>query len=406
MTTQDRTDETMRRDQDATETTGTTAEATDPPPTLRERLWSGRTRQTRILSALLAAVLLLGAAGTGWLHSGRSLLGVHAGEGALSFLPTWLPDGVAFRYDDRTVTVDELERHVDMLRALYGVTPPSGRTQMDAFRKDTAESYAVSLILDDAARERGIDIADKQARDALSRFVSERLGPGPEAYSQFIDTLADAGTSERVVLDELKRRLAMTQLFEVVTRDVGAISDQDVRDAFTARQDQLATPQRRHISNIVVATKDDARVVRQAIRDGASFAAVAKRYSLDRSTRDQGGDLGIVGRDELEEGYGTAAFAAGESALFGPVQTRYGWNIGRVEKIVPAEPARFAKIKDELKAQLRSEAILERWREWLRDVIADAGIQYADDYRPVNPDAPPDTSPVGPPTHGPGNGPR
>lgn len=312
----------------------------------------------------------------------------------LPFLPTWLADGVALRYGDRSVTVDELERHVDMLRALYGVEPPSGGKQMDAFREDTAKSYAVSLILDDAASERGIEIADKQARDTLSRFVSERLGPGPEAYSQFIGTLADAGTSEEVVLDELKRRLAIAQLFDNVAGGRRAPTAQEVRTAFENRKDELATPETRRISNIVVETKDDARQVRQEIRDGTSFAVVASRSSLDGSTRDNGGDLGTLSANQLEPDYAKDAFNAAEGEVFGPVKTRHGWNIGQVTKIILAVPAEFDRVKADLKKRLRAEAALGEWRSWLGKRIVDADVHYADTYRPPNPNAPPETAPT------------
>lgn len=385
------------------------ADAPDETPDraggLRWRLWSSRSRRTRILTVLVAALLVIGGAGTAWLYSGRAILGVHAGEAPLSFLPTWLPANVALAYGDRSVTVAELDEHVEMLRALYGVEAPSGK-RMDAFRRDVAKSYAVSLVLDDASADRGIRVADKQARDTLSRFVSERLGAGPDAYAQFIGTLADTGTSERVVLEELKRRLAMTQLFDAVTRDIGAISDGAVRSAYAHRKDQLANPERRRISNIVVETEDDARQVLRDLSGKADFADIASRSSLDTSTRHKAGDLGTLGLDQLEKDYGATAFRAGEGELFGPVKTQHGWNVGRVEKVVPAEPAQFAEIKDDLKTQLRSEAALDRWRAWLRDTIADAGVRYAAEYRPADPSAPPDTSPVEPQAPAPGNGPR
>lgn len=362
---------------------------------LRGRLWRAWSRRTRIVVAVVTALLLAGAAGTGWLSSGRSIAGLHAGEGVLSFLPAWLPDGVAFRYGDHDVPIEELDRHVQMLRALYGVQAPHGK-RLDRFRRDVAKSYAVSLILDDAAADHDIQVADKQARDTLTRFVGERLGAGPDAYSRFIATLADSGTSERVVLEELKRRLAMTRLFDTVTRDVGEPSDQDVRAAFDARQDHLATPERRRISNIVVQTKDDAAQVLRELEGGASFADVAARSSLDGSTRDKGGDLGTLSRDELEPDFADAAFAADAGEPFGPVRTQHGWNVGKVARVVPGAPARFDAIKDELRQELASERALTEWRAWLRAAIADADVRYADDYRPADPAAPPDTSPTEP----------
>lgn len=372
---------------------------------LRDKLWTSRSRRTRIGAAILVVLLVVGGIGTAWLHSGRSVFGVHAGEGPLSFLPEWLPEGVAFQYGDQAITVEALDKHAEMLKALYGVQPPKG-SKMDNFRRDVAKSYAVSLILDQAAADRGIKVADKQARDTLSRFVGERLGSGPDAYSQFIGSLADTGTSEQTVLDELKRRLAMTQLFEKETADIKDASDADVQKAFAERKNELATPERRQLSNIVVETKADAEQVAAALQKGKSFASEAKSNSLDGSTRDKGGDIGTIGRADLEPEYGKAAFGADKGDVFGPVKTQHGWNVGKVDKVVPGQPAEFEKIKKDLKDQLRTEATVSQWRGWLGDAIADADVRYADEYRPADPDAPPEESPADPSQQVPGQGPR
>lgn len=352
----------------------------------RLRSWvSGRTRT--VLVAVLV-VVLTATAGGAWLHSGRSVFGAHAGAGVLSFLPDWLPGDVAFRYGEREVGIDELDGHIAMLSALYGVRPPAPE-RMGEFKRDAAKSYAVSLVLDDAAESRGIQVADKQARDTLSRFVTERLGPGPEAYSRFIGTIADSGTSERVVLEELSRRLSMAELFDQVTKVVKVPNERQVREAYQARQAELGRPEMRRISNIVVATRADADRVAAELRAGGEFEQLARRDSMDGSTRDRGGDLGSLAREQLEPGYAGAAFSAGKGQTFGPVRTQHGWNVGIVRTIAEPKPADFDAVKEELTGQLHAEAALTEWRSWLRDAIADADVQYAEEYRPADPDAPP-----------------
>ncbi|GAA5129549.1 peptidyl-prolyl cis-trans isomerase [Haloechinothrix salitolerans] len=352
---------------------------------------SARAGRVAVSACTVIALLLTG--GFFWLHSGRAAFGTYAGEGALSFVPAWLPADVAFRYGDKLVTEDELNQHSDMLRVLYGVTTPKKEDGKAQFRKDVAKSYAVSLVLQRAAGERDISIADKQARDALTRFVSERIGEGPGAYNQFIQSLSDEGTSEKVVLNELKRRLAIAKLSDAVVGDVGKVTDKEVKQAFVRRKDSLGTPERRAISNIVVKSKDEARRVLREIRSGTSFAKVARTVSLDGSTRDKGGRLGTLSKRQLEKSYAEVAFSTDKGELFGPVKNQHGWNVGRVNKILPPKPAEFSEIKKSLAQQLRTETALERWRSWLGERIADAGIVYADNYRPADPDALPTMAP-------------
>lgn len=343
------------------------------PRSLRERFAAARKRTRVLLVIVLVAVLALLGGGIAWWQT------------------TALPADAAFRIGDRVVTADELDRQVDTLRALYGVQPPADPTAADGFRRDSAKSYAVAIILDNAARDQGVQVADKAARDMLDRFVAGQLGEGPDARRQFVDALGIAGTTEQAVLDEVKRQMAVGQLMDRVTTDV-TVTDQDVAREFEARRDQLATPEKRHLANIVVPDQATADQAAARIRAGEPFAAVAQSVSLDQSTRDKGGDLGDVARAQLEQGYGDAAFGAAQGGVFGPVQTQHGWNVGTVLAVTASVPAQLDAIRDPFRQRLEVEKATNQWRDWISGQIKAADVDYADDYRPADPDAAPNAA--------------
>ncbi|MFE6610942.1 peptidyl-prolyl cis-trans isomerase [Amycolatopsis sp. NPDC057786] len=336
-----------------------------------------RSRRGRILT-MLVLVALLGGAGIGWWSS-------RAGE---------LPDGVVFAYGDQTETVEQLQDRIQTLKALYGVQPPDTQdtAKSDTFRRDTAKAVAVGMVLDGAARDRGIVIADKAARDVLTRFISQQIGEGPDARSKFVQALGTTGTSEDAVIDEIKRQLAVSQLFDSVTKG-SSVSDAEVADAFAQRKAQLDNPERRQIANIVVRTKEDADRVLADLNAGTPFETLVAQRSLDGATRGKGGDLGQVTAAQLEDEYGKAAFAVPAGGRFGPTQTKNGWNVGWVRQVLPPQPAVLDQVKDRLKQQLVLEKALATWREWLGSQLAGANVRYADAYRPADPTAPPQQAP-------------
>lgn len=305
-----------------------------------------------------------------------------------------LPSNAAFRYADHVVTAKELDSRIQTMRALYGVQPPDGKdtAKLDRFRRDAAKAEAVSLILDDAARNAGITIADKSARDSLTRFISQQ-GGGSDARQKFVQSLGSAGTSERVVLTEIKRQLAVVRLFDKVTTGI-SVSDREVADAFDKRKGELGTPEKRGISNIVVREKAKADAILAKLDKGASFAHLAAQHSLDGATRAKGGDLGEVSAAQLEDHYAKAAFAAPADTNFGPVRTQYGWNVGHIGKVLPPIPPTFQQIKDQLKQQIELEKALHKWRSWLTGQLRSADVEYADQYRPADPHSPPTSVPV------------
>ncbi|SFB53491.1 peptidyl-prolyl cis-trans isomerase C [Amycolatopsis marina] len=343
-----------------------------------------RRRSWRILTILTLVVLLSGS-GLAWWSS-------RADD---------LPDGVVFTYGDQTETVENLQDRIQTLKALYGVQPPDAQdtVKSEAFRRDTAKAVAVGMVLERAARDRGIVIADKAAQDVLTRFISERIGEGPDARSKFVQALGTTGTSEDAVLDEIKRQLAVSQLFDSVTKG-SSVSDIEVADAFAQRKEQLGNPERRQITNIVVRTKEDADQVLADLNAGTPFETLVAQRSLDGATRDKGGDLGQVTAAQLEDGYAKAAFAVPAGGLFGPTQTTHGWNVGRVRQVLPPQPAVFDQVKDQLKQQLVLEKALATWREWLGAKLVGADVRYADAYRPADPSAPPQQAPGWSPSPG------
>jgi peptidyl-prolyl cis-trans isomerase C len=373
---------TVRNDVAAEDAVDTTEDSAEPSAAKEKGRWWHRLvpagRGGRIV-AVAVLVLLLGGAGAGY----------------YGYQSTGLPDGVALRVGDHDVTVEDLAAEGDTLRALYGVTPPTDPATVDKYRRDLAKSWAVSLILAEEAATRGIVIADKTSRDVLTRYVSQQYGDGTVARDRFVQALGAAGTSEAAVLGEIARQLAISQLFDQVTTDV-TVTEDDVRAAFAARRDQLGTPERRDISNIVVATREQADVVLRALADGADFATVTRQHSLDASTRDTGGGLGQVAAGELDGGYAEAAFAAPEATVFGPVRTEHGWNIGRVNTIVPGAPGVFDQVSASLRQSLEMEKAMVVWRDWLSTRIRDADVRYADEYRPADPDSAPAGGPGAP----------
>ncbi|HWD03519.1 MAG TPA: peptidyl-prolyl cis-trans isomerase [Amycolatopsis sp.] len=303
-----------------------------------------------------------------------------------------LPDGAAFELGDQVVTAQELQQRTDVLKALYGIQPPTAPDQADKFARDTAKAVAVSNILDNAAQAEGIVVADKTASDQLATVVHDNYNGDRNA---FLKALGDKGVSEQHVLDEIKRQLRNAQLFARVTGGAKQADDAAAQAYYNAHKAQMVSPEQRDIRNIVVTSQDQAAQIAQQARTGADFAALANQYSLDGQTKQRGGELGMVASADLDRGYAATAFATPAGQVFGPVHTQSGWNVGQIAKIQPAVPLSFAQLKDAIKAQLGNDTKMAVWRNWLGGKIKDAHVRYAPSYQPADPDSPPQQQPAG-----------
>ncbi len=341
--------------------------------------WSPR-GTLRWLALALAVVLAVG--------SGVALATDSVGDQELA-------SDVALRIDGDDITQDDLDARIATLQALYGVTPPAeGDPAADDFRRDTAKSFVIGLVIEREAARRNIVIPAKKANAELSKIVDEQLAGDRQSFAR---VLGDIGITEDDVLEEITRTMATSQLYEEVIADVPDATLGQARSEYDDRRDQMRTPETRTLSNIVVETQEDAAAVLAELVDGGKFAEVASVSSLDTSTKDKGGELGTVEFADLDPTYAEVAFAAEKGTPFGPVQSAFGWNVGLVTAVTPGKKLSFADVKATLLTALTTQAQGKVWQEFLGGLLADADVTYADDYRPADPDGlPSDVATDGP----------
>ncbi|MCW2778589.1 MAG: parvulin peptidyl-prolyl isomerase, partial [Frankiales bacterium] len=280
-----------------------------------------------------------------------------------------------------------LSRHVELLKALYGLVPPAeGAPEADRFRRDAAKSLAVSMVIERAAADRHVVVADRVVDDTLARFVERQY---PEGRASFLSALGEQGVNEAAVRGEVARQVQVRRLYDQVTKDA-AVTPQEVRAAYDKDPAAFALPPLRDVREIVVRTKEEAVALLGRLRAGADFTEAARTQSLDSSTSTQGGALGKVARVQLDETFGPAAFSARVGDYFGPVPSPQGYSY--VGKVVSEDPARqrpFAEVRQEVEDQLLEAERAGLWRDFLRDRIKAAHVEYADAYRPADPGAAP-----------------
>ena len=109
-----------------------------------------------------------------------------------------------------------------------------------------------------------------------------------------------------------------------------------------AQFDQAAT---RTVRHILVKTKAEALKVRALLAasdTNATWAKVAKQYSIDTGTKSSGGNLGPIRTGQMVKPFNDAAFSLKLNTISAPVKSQYGWHIIEVTAITPAKKSTYA----------------------------------------------------------------
>jgi peptidyl-prolyl cis-trans isomerase C len=109
--------------------------------------------------------------------------------------------------------------------------------------------------------------------------------------------------------------------------------------------------------HILLASKDKAESIIQALNQGADFANLAKEHSKDSSATN-GGEIGWVTADIMEPAFGKAVsqLKKGEYTTQ-PVQTRFGWHIIVLDDVRKITPPSLTELRPQLLQKLQANMV-------------------------------------------------
>lgn len=174
-----------------------------------------------------------------------------------------------------------------------------------------------------------------------------------------------------------------------------SVNDAQLR-AFFAEQkaknpEKFMQSEQRRVSHILLTVndpKEDAAVKAKAeeiykrATSGEDFASLAKHYSQDKASAEQGGDLGWSDRKLWVAPFADAAFSMKVDEIRGPVKTQFGYHILKLVGIKPQVEKTFEESRADLEAQYRRNEA-ERMFNTAQDQLADAALQNATDIDAV-----------------------
>lgn len=216
--------------------------------------------------------------------------------------------------------------------------------------------------------ERSAYLLESGIRDA----VTERLMP-LEAHRRGYTELPEIVAEGEKLRDDL---MLAVLLSEFVYRDVEA-TDEEVRFWYDAHPEEVMTPERRRVAQLLVATEDDAIRARRRIMDGEPFGGLVDELSLDRETAARGGDLGWVTAEQTPSGWeGVLELAEGE--ISEPLESDLGWHLVRVLEIEPPRALAYEDVQDSVRTKVLEEKRAQRKAEWLTQIRAATEVEVHD----------------------------
>jgi parvulin-like peptidyl-prolyl isomerase len=249
--------------------------------------------------------------------------------------------------------------------------PKAGTPEYTTLKNQIVQFLVQRVQFEQKAEELGIEITDTELDKRLAD-IKKQYFDGDE--KKFQDQLKQ----QNITLDQVKRdiraQMIQDRLFKKVTADV-TVTDKEVRDYYDEHKDQYGEAESRKVRHILVDKKERADELYAQLQDGASFAALAKKYSKDPGSAAQGGELTVAKGATVPE-FDKLAFSLKKDELAEPVKTQYGWHvIQAISDISPAKVTPFDKVEDQIKQQLLQTKKNDKMTKWVEDVKKELGDQ-------------------------------
>jgi foldase protein PrsA len=201
------------------------------------------------------------------------------------------------------------------------------------------------------ANEESVSSPVSEIKKQFETLKNEEF-PNKRQYEEF---LSHTGETEADLLGRVKLQVLARKIQEKVTKEASKKpSTAEIEKYFKEHKDQYGHPERRNIKMILTKTEAAANSAKAELTAGKSFATISKTVSVDPLSKNNGGVVLEVVKNEEEKTFSEAIFAASTGKLLGPIKTPFGYYVFEVTKVLPAVEEPLSKVETEISANIVS----------------------------------------------------
>jgi foldase protein PrsA len=220
------------------------------------------------------------------------------------------------------------------------------------------------------ASDQGVEVSDKEVRQHFEQIKKQQF-PKEAEFQKF---LASSGQTVSDLLLRVKLNLLSSKIQQKVTKSKANPTKAQIAKYYNENKQRFAVPEKRNLQIILTKTEAAAKKAKQEVQSGKSFASVAKRVSIDPTSKASGGELPGVVKGQEEKALDEAVFSAKQGVLSGPVKTPFGYYIFNVKGITAGSQQSLAQaetsIKQQLAAQEQQQALSKFVKEFRKKWMA------------------------------------
>ena len=288
------------------------------------------------------------------------------------------------------------QKEVDTYINFYKKQSTDGELTQNEEELKTLEANIIDIIivtrlLEKYAEEKNITVSseevDKQIKLIIDSYSSEE---------DFEKDLKDKGIDKKFLENYFKSLVLSSKIFDEVTIDV-IVTDQEVKQYYNDNKKTLyvvpAKVKASHILAIFPWVEDNSeeteegreealekiKMVEDKLKNGVVFEDLARQYSDDRTSGENGGDLGYISKGQMIEEFEEALFSLDVEEVSEIVETEYGFHIIKVFDRQEEYIQKFDEVEESINTYLLNLYKMQEWEDFIFSLIEEVNIEYFTD---------------------------
>jgi foldase protein PrsA len=225
------------------------------------------------------------------------------------------------------------------------------KTEYEGLRDQVLQFLITAQWISNEAGEQKVKVTDKEVQKAFQTTKKQNF-PKETDFQNF---LKSSGMTMTDLLFRVRLNTLSDKLRTKITKGKNKVSNAQIAAYYNKNKARFAQPERRDLRLILTKTEAKAKQAKAALGAGGSWKAIAKKYSIDQASKDQGGSALAWSKGNQEKSLDAAVFSAKKGVLAGPVKTQFGYYVFKVQKITAASQQTLAQATPTIKQMLSSE---------------------------------------------------
>ncbi|WP_297992031.1 peptidylprolyl isomerase [Anoxybacillus sp.] len=217
-------------------------------------------------------------------------------------------------------------------------------------------------VLRDLVHEKVLSKKFKVTDEELNKEIENLKEMYGMQYDLAVQQNGEEAIRNMVKLDLLRQKAAMEDV---------KVTDEELKKYYEEYKPKVKA------SHILVEDEKTAKEIKAKLEKGEDFAKLAKEYSKDTGSAQNGGDLGWFGPGKMVEEFEKAAYALNKGEISEPVKTQFGYHIIKVTD--KEEKKSFDEMKEQIEYEVKKSKLdASKVQSKLDQLMKDANVEIKD----------------------------